>query len=87
MPKSNVRKKKVYTPPSDLRPTQAATTRKPSPAWVPALAVALIVAGIAWLVVFYLSQGLYPVFSWRYWNLGIGFGAMVIALGILAKWR
>jgi hypothetical protein len=87
VPKSNVRKKKVYTPPAELRPTQAATSRKPSPVWVPVLAVSLIVVGIAWLVVFYLSQGLYPVFSWRYWNLAIGFGAMVTALGILSKWR
>lgn len=88
MPKSNVRKKKVYTPPAELRPTQtAASTRKPSPVWVPALAVALITAGIAWLVTFYLSQGQFPVYSWRYWNLAIGFGAMVAALGVLSKWR
>jgi hypothetical protein len=87
VPKSNVRKKKVYTPPTDLRPTQTTTSRKPSPVWVPALSVALIVAGIGWLVVFYLSQGLYPVNSWRYWNLAIGFGAMVGALGLLSKWR
>ena len=56
-------------------------------AWSFALAVALIVAGIGWLVTFYLSQGEYPVFSWRYWNLAIGFGAMVAALGVLSKWR
>ena len=53
----------------------------------PALAIALIVAGIAWLVVFYLSKGLYPLSSWRYWNLAIGFGAMVAAMGILSKRR
>ncbi len=87
MPKSNVRKKKVYTPPAELRPTQAATSRKPSPVWVPAVAVSLIVAGIGWLVVFYLSSGLYPVNSWGYWNLAIGFGGMVAALGVLSKWR
>jgi hypothetical protein len=87
VPKSNVRKKKVYTPPAELRPTQTTTTKKPSPVWVPGLAVFLIVAGIAWLVTFYLSQGLYPVNSWRYWNLAVGFGAMVAALGVLSKWR
>jgi hypothetical protein len=53
----------------------------------PLFAVALIVAGVAWLVVFYLSQGLYPVYSWRYWNLAIGFGAIVTGLGILALRR
>jgi hypothetical protein len=54
---------------------------------LPVLAVVLIVAGIAWLVVFYLSKGLYPVSSWRYWNLAIGFGAVAAALGVLARWR
>jgi hypothetical protein len=52
-----------------------------------ALPVALLVAGIAWLVVFYLSQGLYPVYSWRFWNLAVGFGAIAAALGILARRR
>jgi len=51
------------------------------------LAVALVVAGIGWLVTFYLSDGVYPVLSWRYWNLAIGFGAMVAALGVFARWR
>lgn len=87
MPKSQVRKKKVYTPPTDVRPTSTAATRKPSPVWLPATAVALIVFGIGWLVVFYLSDMAYPVATWRYWNLAIGFGAMVGSLGLLSRWR
>jgi hypothetical protein len=58
-----------------------------NPAWVPVLAATLAVAGIAWLVAFYLSQGLYPVYSWRYWNLAIGFGAVLAAVGIVSKRR
>jgi hypothetical protein len=88
VPKSSVRKKKVYTPPTELRQTASTVaSRKPSPVWIPALAVTLIVAGIGWLVVFYLAQGQYPVVSWGYWNLAVGFGAMVAALGLLSKWR
>ena len=86
MPKSHVRKKKVYTPPVDPAQTTSAA-RRPSPVWLPALAVSLIVVGIGWLVVFYLSQGVYPIGAWEYWNLAIGFGAMVLALGLLSKWR
>ena len=55
MPKSQVRKKKVYTPPTDIRPAATAASKKPSPVWVPITAVTLIVVGIAWLVVYYLS--------------------------------
>ena len=52
MPKSQVRKKKVYTPPTDIRPAANAASKKPSPVWLPVSAVALIVFGIAWLVVY-----------------------------------
>jgi len=87
VPKSQVRKKKVYTPPTDVRPTAAMADKRPSPVWLPITAVTLIVLGIAWLVVYYLSQGLYPVASWNYWNIAVGFGAMVVSLGLLSKWR
>lgn len=87
MPKSQVRKKKVYTPPTDVRPTAAMADKRPSPIWLPITAVTLIVLGIAWLVVYYLSQGEYPVMTWNYWNIAVGFGAMVVALGLLSKWR
>ncbi|GGJ88756.1 cell division protein CrgA [Pilimelia anulata] len=87
MPKSTVRKKKSYAPPPEVRATSAAASKKPSPMWVPALAVGLILFGIAWLVVFYLSEQEFPVKSWHYWNLAVGFGAMVASLGILSRWR
>jgi hypothetical protein len=88
VPKSQVRKKKVYTPPTDIRPAaSAAASKKPSPVWLPVSAVTLIVVGIAWLVVYYLSEQQYPVEAWRYWNLAVGFGCMVASLAILARWR
>lgn len=87
MPKSSVRKKKVYTPPTDVAPASSVARKKPSPPWLPITAVGLIVFGILWLVVFYLSSGLYPVESWRYWNLAVGFGAMIGSLAVLSRWR
>jgi hypothetical protein len=94
VPKSSVRKKKIYTPPPELRPQVAAATRKPSPTWVPATAVGLIVFAIAWLVTYYLTNTwldlgdsflfLYKL-SWG--NLLIGFGAMIAALVVLSRWR
>lgn len=87
VPKSQVRKKKVYTPPAEVRPVAEAARKKPSSPWVPASAVALIVAGIIWLVVFYLTGGGGPVQSWGYVNLAVGFGAMVSSLIVLTRWR
>jgi hypothetical protein len=93
VPKSPVRKKKVYTPPAELRPQPTAASKRPSPVWLPATAVALLVLGIAWMVVFYLTQGFVdaPALSFLanigYWNFAIGFGAMIGALILLSKWR
>lgn len=87
MPKSQVRKKKVYTPPTDVRPVTTAASRKPSPVLLPATGVGLLVAGIAWLVVYYLSETELPVASWGYWNLAVGFGAMVLSLLVFSRWR
>jgi hypothetical protein len=89
VPKSRVRKKKVYTPPTELRPAAATTAKraKPSPRWVPILAIALIVLGIAWLVTYYMTQGDYPVASLEAWNLAIGFGMLVASLGVFTQWR
>ncbi len=94
MPKSSVRKKKVYTPPAELRPQTTAAAKKPSPTWVPATAVALIVFSILWLVLYYLTGQFFELgdsFAFLaelgYWNLAIGFGAMVASLVLLTKWR
>ena len=94
MPKSTVRKKKVYTPPAELRPQTTAAAKKPSPTWVPATAVSLIVFAIVWLVFYYLTAQFFDLpdaFAFlqelSYWNLAIGFGAMIGALILLSKWR
>jgi hypothetical protein len=87
VPKSHVRKKKVYTPPAEIRPAQTTAAKKPSPVWLPITAVVMIVLGIGWLVVFYLSAGALPIRAWGYWNLAVGFGGMVTALIVLSKWR
>jgi hypothetical protein len=94
VPKSTVRKKKIYTPPAELRPQAAAAAKKPSPTWVPATAVGLIVFAIAWLTTYYLTGQWFDLgesFAFlaelSYWNLAIGFGAMIAALAVLSKWR
>src|SRR6185369_12592099 len=94
VPKSTVRKKKVYTPPAELRPQTAAAARKPSPTWIPATAVGLVAFAIIYLVVYYLTSQFFDLgssFSFlanlSYWNLAIGFGAMIAALLLFTKWR
>ena len=94
MPKSSVRKKKVYTPPAELRPQTMAAARKPSPTWVPATGVGLVVFAIVYLVTYYLTGQFYDLgdsFAFlanlTYWNLVIGFSAMIASLIVFTRWR
>jgi formylmethanofuran dehydrogenase subunit A len=83
VPKSRIRKKSAYTPP----PTRSKKKIAGKP-WVgPAMGVFFLV-GIAWLVVYYLTQGDIPVFrALADWNLAIGFGLICVGFGLATQWR
>lgn len=85
MPESKKRKKAVYPPAS----APAATKKKgPSPFWVAPLMLALFGIGIAWLVVFYVTQSDMPfVGDLGNTNLAIGFGFIVLGFGLSTQWR
>ncbi|MEU2347698.1 cell division protein CrgA [Modestobacter sp. NPDC049651] len=90
MPKSKVRKKSVYTPPEGVLPSRAARARaaEPSPRWYAVLMVALMVLGLAWIVVYYVAGDRIGFFdSLGPWNFAIGFGAMVAGLVMSMRWR
>ena len=83
MPKSRVRKRTVYTP-----PPRKSARRKVSPPWVGPLIVALLVVGLAWIVVYYVSENGVPGMSaLGNWNLVIGFGLVIGGLTLATKWR
>lgn len=86
MPESRTRKKSTYTAP------QGRSTPKANPRWFLPVALGLMIIGLIWIVVFYLTQGVYPVpaiGSWTVgsWNLVIGFGLIMIGFGMLTRWR
>jgi uncharacterized RDD family membrane protein YckC len=85
VPESKKRKKAVYTPP----PTVSTAKKKgPSPVWVPALMLAFMLIGVAWLVVFYMVGSDMPlVGDLGNSNLLIGFGFIVAGFGLSTQWR
>ena len=89
MPKSRVRKKKVYIAPATARAygQQGGGKYRPSSGWVPGVAVALAVVGMVWLVIFYLTTGGLPIASIGNWNIGIGFSCIIAALVTFTRWR
>ena len=90
MPKSKVRKKAVYTPPSDVMTSAAsrAKAKAPSPTWYAILMIALMVIGLIYIVLYYIAGNDIPLMSsLGSWNFLIGFGLMVAGLVMSMRWR
>lgn len=82
MPESRVRKTAAYTPPATK-----SNDRRPSPRWWAPVMLTLMVLGLAWIVVFYISQTAYPIPKIGSWNLGIGFGLLLAGFAMTTRWR
>lgn len=89
MPKSKVRKKPTYTPPTnDARSTTPVKVKGPSNPIYVAVFLGLMVAGLAWLVVNYLAVDYIPwMAALGSWNFFIGFSLIVIGLLMTMRWR
>ena len=81
MPKSRTRAKSVYTPPA------RSTKSKVSPPWLVPTMLALLILGLAWIAVFYVSGGSLPISAIGSWNLVVGFGCLVGGVVLSTKWH
>lgn len=82
MPESRSRKKATYTPPA-----AKSAAPKVNPPWFVPVMVGLMVVGLAWIVVTYLSQSKYPIPGIHQWNLAIGFALIIAGFGMTTRWR
>ncbi len=83
MPRSRIRRRSPYTPPS---PTQK-SVRIGSPRWLVPLMVSCFVLGLLWVVVYYVSQTDYPIGSIGVWNMAIGFGLIILGFLLSTRWK
>lgn len=59
---------------------------KSNPRWFVPLLCALLIIGLVWVVVYYLS-GNYPIPGIHDWNLAIGFGIMLVGFLMTMWWH
>ncbi|MDU0937650.1 MAG: cell division protein CrgA [Dermabacter sp.] len=64
----------------------AAEAYKPSPAWLVPTAVTLLILGILYMVVYYISSAQFPL-PIGDWNLAVGIGILLAGGGLLTFWR
>lgn len=91
MPKSKVRKKSTYQPSPATGPRATgggAKITKPSPPWYPILMAAFLLIGLAYIVVYYMAAESIPFMnSLGSWNFAVGFGFLIVGLGLAVRWR
>lgn len=83
MPESKGRDRRSghYTPP------QRAKAAPPNPEWWAPVFVTLLLLGLAWIVVFYVTQGAWPIRAFNYGNLVAGFALLLVGFGMAMRWR
>jgi uncharacterized membrane protein len=87
MPKSKVRKKTAYTPPTSVSRTPVKVAGPTHPVYV-AVMLGLMLLGLAWLVVNYLAgDQIGFMIALGAWNFAIGFFLIVVGLLMTMRWR
>jgi len=82
VPKSRTRQKSHYT-----APTERAAGPTVNPPWFVPVLVGLLVLGLVWIVVTYLTSFDYPIPGIDTWNLAIGFAFALGGLGMATRWK
>ncbi|UQX01985.1 cell division protein CrgA [Streptomyces sp. RerS4] len=84
MPKSRIRKKDDYTPPPAKQPQSIRLTNR---SWVAPVMLAFFLIGLAWIVVFYVTDTQLPVEALGNWNIVVGFGFIAAGFGVSTQWK
>lgn len=58
-----------------------------SPSWWAPAFVTILIVGLIYLVVFYLTSGRFPIPSIGNWNIAVGVGIMLVGFGMTLRWR
>lgn len=84
MPKSRIRKKDGTTPPPQKK---TEITFGSGRQWVAPLMLAMFLIGLAWIVVFYVTQGSLPIDGLGNWNIVVGFGFIAAGFVVSTQWK
>ena len=60
---------------------------QPNPVWFKPVMFGFMLIGLAWVIVFYLSNTMLPVPSLGSWNILIGFGIMFVGFLMTTRGR
>lgn len=59
----------------------------PNPVWFKPVMIGLMLLGLVWVLVFYISGMQFPIPGIGAWNLVIGFGIAFVGFLMTTRWR
>lgn len=59
----------------------------PNPVWFKPVMIGLMLVGLVWVLVFYISGSQFPIPGIDAWNLVIGFGIAFVGFLMTTRWR
>ena len=83
MPESKSRKKPAAAPPAP----KASSTPKPNPVWYKPVMFGLMIIGLLWIIVFYISESRFPIPALGAGNILAGFGIAIVGFLMTTRWR
>jgi hypothetical protein len=70
------------------RPTEARSgDQAPNAVWFKPVMFGFMLVGLAWIIVFYVSQSSLPIHQLGSWNIAVGFGIMFVGFLMTTRWR
>lgn len=85
MPESKPRRKKKTE--SQVQSQNTHAVEKPMPNWYKPVMFGLMLLGLLWIIVYYVSQTVYPIPDIGGWNIIIGFGIAMIGFFMTTGWK
>ncbi len=83
-PKSNTPARKASSGEDDGREGRE---NLPNPVWFKPIMFGFMLLGLTWIIVYYLSQGSWPIPGINEANIAIGFGFLIIGFFMTTRWR
>lgn len=92
MPESRKRKKPEIKNKEGYKPPVPEEEKPPSPSWWAPVLSGLLVSGVIWIVITYLSKFVYPIpalygVAGGNGNLLVGFGLLLAGFFMTLRWR
>lgn len=83
MPESRARRRPRKSQPEQ----QVSKAQQPNAPWFKPVMLTLMIVGLFWIIVFYITGGAWPIPSVGSYNILIGFGIAIAGFLMTTRWR